>query len=70
MKHASQNDGDEVVHVPQGVTHGEIIRVRGRGVPHGRGSRGDLLVRVDIQFPKKLSRAAHELVQKLRTKGL
>jgi molecular chaperone DnaJ len=63
-------DGEEVVSVPQGVAHGEVIRVRGRGVPHGRGSRGDLLVRVDIQFPKKLSRTAHDLVQKLRSEGL
>lgn len=63
-------DGDETVRVPQGVPHGEVIRVRGRGVPHGRGSRGDLLVHVDIQFPKKLSRTAHELVEKLRKEGL
>lgn len=63
-------DGEEVVRVPQGVVHGEVLRVRGRGVPHGRGNRGDLLVRVDIQFPKKLSRGAQELVEKLRTEGL
>ena len=63
-------DGEEVVRVPQGVPHGELIRVRGRGVPYGRGSRGDLLVRVDIQFPKKLSRSAQDLVEKLRAEGL
>jgi molecular chaperone DnaJ len=63
-------DGEEMVSVPQGVSHGEVIRVRGRGVPYGRGSRGDLLVRVDIKLPKKLSRSAHELVEKLRTEGL
>jgi DnaJ-class molecular chaperone len=63
-------DGEEVVRVPQGVPHGEVIRVRGKGVPYGRGSRGDLLVRIDIQFPKKLSRTAHELVEKLRSEGL
>jgi len=63
-------DGDETVRVPQGVVHGEMIRVRGRGVPYGRGSRGDLMVRVDIQFPKKLSRSAQDLVEKLRGEGL
>jgi len=38
-------------------------------VPYGRGSRGDLLVRIDIEFPKKLSKAAREAVEKLRSEG-
>ncbi|MDO8521924.1 MAG: molecular chaperone DnaJ [bacterium] len=63
-------DGPLSVSVPQGVAHGELLRVRERGVPHGRGSRGDLLVRVDIQFPKKLSRTASELIAQLRKEGL
>ena len=63
-------DGDEIVEVPAGVGHNEVIRIKGRGIPYGRGSRGDLLVRVDIDLPKKLSRAARELVEKLRTEGL
>lgn len=63
-------DGDEKITVPAGIAHGEIIRVRGQGVPHGRGARGDLLVKVEIQFPKKLSRSARETVEKLRDEGL
>lgn len=63
-------DGEETIHVPAGVAHGETIRVRGKGVPYGRGNRGDLLVRVSIEFPKKLSRAARELIEKLRGEGL
>lgn len=63
-------DGDVTVVVPQGVTHGEIIRVRGRGVPFGRGSRGDLLVRIVMETPKKFSRAAKDLIEKLRKEGL
>ncbi len=63
-------DGDEVVGIPAGMTHGEIVRVRGKGVPHGRGVRGDLLVRIDIEFPKKLSKVAQDLVEKLRAEGL
>lgn len=62
-------DGEETITVPQGISHGEIVRVRGKGVPHGR-SRGDLLVRVDIQFPKKLSKTARDLVGKMRAEGL
>ncbi len=62
-------DGDEKIAVPAGVPHGEIIKVRGKGVPHGRG-RGDLLVRVEIEFPKKLSKSQKELIEKLRGEGL
>lgn len=62
-------DGQETISVASGISHGEIIRVRGKGVPHGR-NRGDLLVRVDIEFPKKLSRSARELIEKLRQEGL
>jgi len=63
-------DGEEAIEVPAGVTHGEVIRIRGKGVPHGRNARGDLLVRIDIQFPKKLSAKARELIEKLRGEGL
>lgn len=62
-------DGETKLAVPQGVSQGEFLRIRGKGVPHGRGSRGDLLVRIDIEFPKKLSRAAKEAVEKLRVEG-
>lgn len=68
--HITTLDGEEKIEVTPGISHGEIIRVRGKGVPHGRGSRGDLLVRVDIEFPKKLSKSARELVEKLRNEGL
>lgn len=63
-------DGDERVTVPAGVVHGHLLRVRGKGVPYGRGSRGDLLVRVDVAFPQRLSKSAKELVEKLRAEGL
>jgi molecular chaperone DnaJ len=63
-------DGDVSVTVPQGITHGEMLRIRGRGVPYGRGLRGDLLARVDITFPKKLSKEAKELIEKLKNEGL
>lgn len=63
-------DGEEKVQVPAGVEHGEMIRVRGKGIPYGRGARGDLLIKIDIQFPKKLSRNAKEAIEKLRNEGL
>ena len=68
--HINTLDGEQKIEVPAGIVHGEIVRVKGLGVPHGRGMRGDLLVRIDIQFPKKLSKSARELVEKLRGEGL
>ena len=65
----SSLDGDVSLTIPAGVTHGEMIRVRGKGVPV-RGGRGDLLVRVDIDIPKKLSRDAKKLVEQLRAEGI
>jgi len=63
-------DGEVALSVPAGVVHGESIRVRGSGVPFGRGSRGDLLVRIDIQFPKKLSSSVRKMIEQLRAEGL
>jgi molecular chaperone DnaJ len=67
--HINTLDGDQQIDVPAGVVHGEVVRVSGKGVPHGR-TRGDLLVRIDIEFPKKLSKSARELIEKLRGEGL
>lgn len=59
-------DGPINIKVPEGTQSGREIRVRGRGVPHlNEKSHGDLVVRVVVQIPRKLSRAQRELVQKL-----
>jgi molecular chaperone DnaJ len=63
-------DGEEVVAIPAGVSHGEIITISGKGVPNGRGKRGDLFVRVRINLPQKLSRTAKGLIEKLREEGI
>lgn len=61
--------GTTRISVPAGSTHGDTIRVRGEGVPGGR-TRGDLIVRLEVASPKKLSRRARELFEELRTEGL
>ena len=52
--------------IPEGTQNGKEIRVRGRGMPYlnEKGS-GDMIVRVLVQVPRKLSRAQRELVAKL-----
>lgn len=63
-------DGETDLAIPQGVSQGEFLRIRGKGVPSPRGTRGDLLVRIDIEFPKKLSKKAKEAIEALRKEGI
>lgn len=63
-------DGAESLDIPQGVTHGEMLTIKGKGVPTARGKRGDLYVRVKINLPQKLSRSARALVEKLKEEGI
>lgn len=60
-------DGEpESVHIEPGTQHGKIVAVRGRGVPHLRGTgRGDLLVRVHVVTPTKLSDDQQTLLRQL-----
>lgn len=63
-------EGPLTVGIPSGVSHGELLRVRGKGVPVGKGKRGDLFVRVRIIMPNKLSREAKKLIEKLKEEGV
>jgi molecular chaperone DnaJ len=50
--------GKTVLSVPAGTQGGTVFRLRGEGMPPLRGSAvGDLLVRVDIDVPKKMTDA-------------
>ena len=59
-------DGPVNLKIPEGTQSGKELRIRGRGVPilNSRGT-GDLVVKVVVQIPRKLSRAQRELVNKL-----
>ena len=49
-------DSEETVDVRPGTQPGASLRLRGRGVPHLRGTgRGDLQVHLDVRTPTKLS---------------
>ena len=46
--------------VPQGTPNGRTFRVRGKGVRKRDGSRGDLLVSVEVLVPAALTEQARE----------
>jgi molecular chaperone DnaJ len=63
-------DGELSVKVPQGVTFGERLRVKGKGIPTRGSSRGDLYFEINIHMPGKLSKAAQKAMETLRAEGV
>jgi len=63
-------DGEIEVTIPEGVSINEILRVRGKGVPYAKGKRGDLLIRLNIKLPNKISRKSRELIEELKKEGI
>jgi molecular chaperone DnaJ len=60
-------DGDVDVRIAAGTQPGEVIVVRGHGMPRLRrpGRRGDLRVVVNVVVPRKLNREQRKLAEKL-----
>ncbi|TLM82876.1 MAG: J domain-containing protein, partial [Actinobacteria bacterium] len=59
---------DNEVHVPAGTQHGDTVRLKGRGMPRWGGSgRGDLIVHLGLEVPKKLTKRQKELLTELAT---
>ena len=52
--------------LPSGTANGRTFRVRGKGVTRKDGTRGDLLVTVEVAVPSKLSHKAREAVEQFR----
>ena len=59
-------DGETELTVPPGTQPGQVFRVKGAGVPSLRGrGRGDLLVRVDVVVPTRLSEEEAAVLHRL-----
>ena len=52
--------------IPPGTPNGRSMRVRGRGAPRKDGTKGDLLVTVDVQVPTELDDATRAAVSAYR----
>lgn len=63
-------DGAVKLTIPQGASSGEVLRLRGKGVPISDNKRGDLLVKLIVKTPNKLSKTAKKLFDELREEGV
>jgi len=63
-------DGKIDVTIPEGVSINEILRVKGKGVPSANSKRGDLLIKLNIKLPNKLSKKSRALIEDLKKEGV
>ncbi len=71
MKYPLQTlDGEIFLTIPEGVNHGELLRIKDKGVPIDSRRRGDLLIKVKIKMPSRLSRNARKIIEELKQEGL
>jgi molecular chaperone DnaJ len=59
-------NGQAELKVPAGVQSGTTLRLRGEGVPRlGSGGRGDQVVTLHVETPRRLTRRGRELLEEL-----
>ena len=60
-------DGKVDLKIPAGIDSGEIIRLKGKGMPRigGRG-KGDMMVKINVKTPKRMSRKGRKLMEELK----
>jgi molecular chaperone DnaJ len=60
--------GEEEIRVPQGTQPETVLRLKGRGLPVlGQSSKGDLLIRVRVWTPERLTDEQERLFRQLAT---
>jgi molecular chaperone DnaJ len=63
-------EGPVSLKIPAGTEDGKLLRIKGRGAPRLKGSgNGDVLARVRIEVPKRLSKKERELLEQLEQAG-
>jgi molecular chaperone DnaJ len=60
-------EGDVTMKIPAGTQSGEIFRIRDKGIPHlQKWGRGDHMVKVVVEIPKRLSKEQKKLIEALQ----
>ena len=59
-------EGPTTIKIRSGTQVGDVLTLKGRGMPHFRGlGKGDLLVRIGISVPEKLTSQQRALLEQL-----
>jgi molecular chaperone DnaJ len=59
-------DGKEELKLPEGVQSGEVLKVKGKGMPRlQKGGKGDLLVQILVETPRKLNKRQKKILEDL-----
>lgn len=61
-------DGRVTLRVPAGTDSGKTFRIKGEGVLHSNGTRGDLLATVEVAVPAELDDETRRLLEELKAK--
>lgn len=60
-------DGEVELKIPSGIQSGQVLKLKARGVPLLRGTgRGDHLVEIIVETPKRLSRKQKKIMEELK----
>ena len=63
-------DGAIRLKVPEGTQSGDILKVRGWGAYLSSGyGRGDLLIEIKVEIPKRITKKVKEIVQEIKNEG-
>lgn len=62
-------DGTSTISIPAGTNNNAKLRIRGKGVVHGRGSSGDLIINVQVEMPKKANKHIQAIAEELKKQG-
>ncbi len=63
-------DGSKLITVPTGTKVGDVVVLKGLGVPTSASKRGNFIVRLNIKLPEKLSKQAKDIIEKLKGEGI
>jgi molecular chaperone DnaJ len=59
-------EGAVSLKVPSGSQPGKLLKIKGRGAPKSKGGKGDVLARLKVTVPEKVSKRERELLEELR----
>ncbi len=61
-------EGPARMQVPAGTQHGDVLTLRGKGIPRGdRGRRGDLKLVIQVEVPRRLTERQAELLREFES---